>query len=75
MKFEKLERYVQDENKELICFDLSEKFAYLCPFSYIEDGQFLKLNTKEVYVYSRDESVDNNTSIEEIEVYQNKDKK
>lgn len=43
--------FVNDTNEELVCYEKTDKFAFLCPFSENEDGT-LNLNISKTYVYS-----------------------
>ncbi|MEG1256618.1 hypothetical protein [Clostridium sp.] len=45
------EAYINDSGEELVCYEKTEKFAFLCPYTENENGS-LKLEVSKTYVYS-----------------------
>ena len=58
------EPYTTEEGKELICYEKTERFAFLCPYKLIDDNN-VELNIAETMVYSLE--VKDETPIEAIE--------
>lgn len=45
------ETYTTEEGKELICYEKTEKYAFLCPYK-VTGNDRVELNLKETFVYS-----------------------
>lgn len=58
------EPYTTEEGKELICYEKTEKFAFLCPYKLIDDNN-VELNIAKTMVYSL--QTKDETPIEAIE--------
>lgn len=58
------EPYTTEEGKELICYEKTEKFAFLCPYKLIDDNN-VELNIAKTMVYSL--QIKDETPIEAIE--------
>jgi hypothetical protein len=58
------ETYTTEEGKELICYEKTEKFAFLCPYRLLDENR-VELNIKETFVYSMQKQ--DETPIEAIE--------
>ena len=70
MEFILFETYKNNNGEKLICFDLSDNYAYLAPYS-INESNIVKINTAKTKVYNVD-GLDNDNSITEL-IYQVKD--
>ena len=44
-------RFVNDLGEALVCYESTDKFAFLCPYKEREDGS-LSLDIRKTYVYS-----------------------
>lgn len=77
MKFEINETYVTNEGVNIICYDKTEDYSFLCPFEIIENENnkaTLKKYIGKTTVYSNEDVEGNNPSpIKIIESYFEKD--
>ncbi|NFE83109.1 hypothetical protein FDB41_11820 [Clostridium botulinum] len=58
------QEYTIEEGKKLICYEKTERFAFLCPYKLINDNS-VELNIAETMVYSMD--TQDETPLEAIE--------
>ena len=64
IKLDSNQTYTTKEGKELICYETTKKFAFLCPYKLI-DNENVELNIGETMVYSMEQQ--DETPIEAIE--------
>ena len=64
MEIELTETYTTDKGEDLICYEKTEKFAFLCPYKVIDDNT-VDLEIARTYVYSLE--VKDDTPVEAIE--------
>ncbi|NFI80964.1 hypothetical protein FDA42_09930 [Clostridium botulinum] len=56
--------YTTEEGEEVICYEKTERFAFLCPYK-LKDDKTVELNISKTKVYSME--IDD-TSVEAIEI-------
>ncbi|WP_238860885.1 hypothetical protein [Clostridium sp. YIM B02569] len=64
IKLDLNQTYTTEEEKELICYEKTDKFAFLCPYKLLDENK-VELNIKETLVYSMQKQ--DETPIEAIE--------
>jgi hypothetical protein len=64
IKLDLNQTYTTEEGKELICYEKTDKFAFLCPFKLLDENK-VELNIKETLVYSMQKQ--DETPVEAIE--------
>lgn len=62
------EVYETEGGMELICYEQTEKYSFLCPFTMKEDDESLVLDISKTFVYSNKviENIEENTAIETL---------
>lgn len=64
IKLDLNQTYTTEEEKELICYEKTERLAFLCPYKLIDDNR-VELNIAETMVYSMEQQ--DETPVEAIE--------
>lgn len=64
IKLDLNQTYTTKEGLELICYEKTEKFAFLCPYKLIDKNN-VELNIKDTFVYSLEAK--DNTPVKAIE--------
>lgn len=69
MNFELNNTYATEDGVNLICYEQTERFSLLCPFSVSEDDETLTLNVANTLIYSNDINEETNmTAIQKITI-------
>jgi hypothetical protein len=55
--------------ERIFCFEATEKFAFFAPFTDELGDESLKLDTLNTFIYSNNETIDNSSPIQSIEVF------
>lgn len=64
MQLDLNQTYTTEEGQELICYEKTDKFAFLCPYKLLDKNR-VELNIKETLVYSMQRQ--DETPVEAIE--------
>lgn len=62
MKIELHETYTIEDGTSLICYEQTEKYSFLCPFTVSEEDESLTLNMMNTLVYSNNATDETSTT-------------